>query len=53
MADALPPMVAAIPLRRAATTEEVAHAILYLSGETSSYITGAVVPVDGGRTSAL
>lgn len=53
MADVLPGMVAQIPLRRAAEPSEVAQAIVYLASDASSYITGAVVPVDGGRTSAL
>jgi NAD(P)-dependent dehydrogenase (short-subunit alcohol dehydrogenase family) len=53
MADALPAMVAAIPLRRAASATEVAHTITYLASDATSYITGAVVPIDGGRTAAL
>ena len=39
-----------IPLQRLATPEEVAHAILFLASSESSYITGAVLPVDGGYT---
>ena len=38
------------PLQRLATPEEVADAILFLASSESSYITGAVVPVDGGYT---
>jgi NAD(P)-dependent dehydrogenase (short-subunit alcohol dehydrogenase family) len=53
MADMIPAMATVIPLRRAAEPIEVARAIVYLAGEGSSYITGAVVPVDGGRTAAL
>lgn len=37
-------------LGRIAAPEEVAEAILYLSGSGSSYITGAALAVDGGRT---
>ncbi|MEU3089790.1 SDR family NAD(P)-dependent oxidoreductase [Streptomyces massasporeus] len=39
-----------IPLRRLATPEEVADAVLLLACPESSYVTGAVLPVDGGYT---
>ncbi len=37
-----------IPLKRMAGPEEVAGAITFLASEQAGYITGAVVPVDGG-----
>jgi len=37
-----------IPLGRFATPEEVAQVILWLAGDDAAYISGAVIPVDGG-----
>ncbi|HET7734801.1 MAG TPA: SDR family NAD(P)-dependent oxidoreductase [Nocardioidaceae bacterium] len=39
-----------IPLQRLATPEEVVNAVLFLASSESSYVTGAVLPVDGGYT---
>lgn len=38
------------PLNRIGTPEEVANAALFLASDESSFITGAVIPVDGGLT---
>ncbi|MFC9974404.1 beta-ketoacyl-ACP reductase [Spirillospora sp. NPDC127200] len=37
-----------IPLGRVARPEEVAKTVRFLAGDDAAYITGAVVPVDGG-----
>lgn len=37
-----------VPLKRMASPEEVAAAVVFLASEDAGYITGAVLPVDGG-----
>jgi NAD(P)-dependent dehydrogenase (short-subunit alcohol dehydrogenase family) len=37
-------------LGRAATADELANAILFLTSDESSFVTGIALPVDGGRT---
>jgi 3-oxoacyl-[acyl-carrier protein] reductase len=37
-----------IPLKRLGTPEDVAEVVLFLCSEASSYVTGQVIPVDGG-----
>jgi NAD(P)-dependent dehydrogenase (short-subunit alcohol dehydrogenase family) len=39
-----------IPLKRLAEPIEMAQTVLFLASDESSYITGHVVPVDGGST---
>jgi 3-oxoacyl-[acyl-carrier protein] reductase len=41
-----------IPMRRAATPDEVADIIVFLSGAQASYITGQYIAVDGGLLAA-
>jgi 3-oxoacyl-[acyl-carrier protein] reductase len=53
MTDALPEarrseIMAQVPLGRYATTAEVAAAVTFLASDPAAYITGAVLPVDGG-----
>ncbi|MFE9601509.1 3-oxoacyl-ACP reductase FabG [Streptomyces hokutonensis] len=53
MAAALPEervakIIGDVPLGRIGNPEEIASAIAFLASEEASYITGAVIPVDGG-----
>ncbi len=44
---------AQIPAARFGTPAEIAHVVCFLASEQASYLTGAVVPVDGGLTRSL
>ena len=42
-----------IPLRRIGQPEDVAEAAVFLASDKASYITNAILPVDGGRLNAM
>jgi NAD(P)-dependent dehydrogenase (short-subunit alcohol dehydrogenase family) len=42
-----------VPLRRLATPEEIAKVALFLASDGASYVTGALVPMDGGTASVI
>lgn len=41
-------ILAQIPLGRYASTEEVAQVVTFIASDAAGYITGAVIPIDGG-----
>ncbi|GIH77754.1 3-oxoacyl-ACP reductase [Planobispora longispora] len=43
-------VAASVPLGRIGTPEDMAGAAIYLSSRAGAYLTGAVIPVDGGIT---
>lgn len=55
MVKALPdqmiqPMIQSIPIKRIGEPEDIAKAFLFLASDAASYITGAILPVDGAMT---
>lgn len=50
MGDALDQIAATLPLNRPASAKEIANAALFLGSDDASYVNGAVLAVDGGRT---
>jgi NAD(P)-dependent dehydrogenase (short-subunit alcohol dehydrogenase family) len=50
MGDALDELASTLPLGRPAEADEIARAIIFLASDDATYVNGAVLPVDGGRT---
>jgi len=42
-----------VPLKRMGKPSEIAHGAVYLASDAASYVTGAVLAIDGGFTSVL
>jgi 3-oxoacyl-[acyl-carrier protein] reductase len=47
--DAASRLVETIPLGRLCTPEDIAAAAVYLASDDAAFVTGAILPVDGGR----
>ena len=43
----------AAPMRRIGSPAEVAEVVIWLSSPASSFVTGAVIPIDGGQSAGL
>jgi len=43
-------LIAGVPLKRVGKAEEIAESIMFLSSDKASFITGATIAVDGGKT---
>jgi 3-oxoacyl-[acyl-carrier protein] reductase len=41
-------IAAQVPLGRFCSAKEIAEAVAFIASEKASYITGAIIPVDGG-----
>jgi len=50
MGEGFTAIVSTIPLGRAAAAEEIAETIVFLASSKASYVNGAMLHVDGGRT---
>jgi meso-butanediol dehydrogenase/(S,S)-butanediol dehydrogenase/diacetyl reductase len=44
---------ATLPMNRLGRPEELAYAALFLASEEASFVTGAILPVDGGQTAQV
>ncbi|WP_114241256.1 SDR family NAD(P)-dependent oxidoreductase [Dyella sp. C9] len=51
--ELLAEQVAEIPLGRMAEPAEIANVAVFLASPLASYVTGAVIPMDGGKTSVI
>ena len=50
MGNGLDQLASGAPAARVAVPQEIAQAIAYLAGDGASFVQGAVLPVDGGRS---
>jgi NAD(P)-dependent dehydrogenase (short-subunit alcohol dehydrogenase family) len=45
--------IRSIPLGRLCTAEEVAHMVVFLASERASFVTGALISMDGAQRKAI
>lgn len=45
-------LAAQLPLRRVATKDDIADMVIFLCSDAAKYVTGAIIPCDGGMTTA-
>jgi NAD(P)-dependent dehydrogenase (short-subunit alcohol dehydrogenase family) len=50
MGSALDELPTTLPLGRPANADEIARTIVFLASDDATYVNGAVLAVDGGRT---
>ena len=50
IADARDKLATTAPMGRTADPDEIASAVVFLASDDASYVNGAVLAVDGGRT---
>ncbi|MBW8814025.1 MAG: SDR family oxidoreductase [Caulobacterales bacterium] len=43
-----PSLLAHIPMRRLGKPEDIAGIVVFLSSRAGAYVTGALIPIDGG-----
>jgi NAD(P)-dependent dehydrogenase (short-subunit alcohol dehydrogenase family) len=48
-----PQLVEAAPLKRAGEPEEVAELACFLASDRATFISGAIIPIDGGHSAGL
>jgi NAD(P)-dependent dehydrogenase (short-subunit alcohol dehydrogenase family) len=49
-ADRKAGLIAGVPLKRAGTPDEIAQAIVFLTSDKASFLTGQIISVDGGNS---